>query len=57
MIDYREELRRIEETLDSLRTELDETDSQQRRLTLAAEIDALEKAADLYRSVISLEEQ
>ncbi len=57
MIDYREELRRIEETLDSLRTELDETDSQQRRLTLAAEIDALEKDADLYRSVISLEEQ
>ena len=57
MIDYREELRRIEETLDSLRTELDETDSQQRRLTLAAEIDALEKDSDLYRSVISLEEQ
>ena len=57
MIDYREELRRIEETLDSLRTELDETDSQQRRVTLAAEIDALEKDADLYRSVISLEEQ
>ena len=57
MIDYREELRRIEEPLDSLRTELDETDSQQRRLTLAAEIDALEKDADLYRSVISLEEQ
>jgi hypothetical protein len=57
VIDYREELRRIEETLDSLRTELDETDSQQRRLTLAAEIDALEKDADLYRSVISLEEQ
>jgi hypothetical protein len=57
VIDYREELRRIEETLDSLRTELDETDSQQRRLTLAAEMDALEKDADLYRSVISLEEQ
>jgi len=57
VIDYREELRRIEETLDSMRTELDETDSQQRRLTLAAEIDALEKDADLYRSVISLEEQ